>query len=414
MSSLRSQDNKVYIVILGSQSFPNGMAATQRVRLISRALIEKGAHVMVLCTRVTERPPIVENQDPIGECQGILYEYTTGTTARSPYFLTRRWIEIVSLIRTVYRLFRLWMRGQLQCVYLYGMAMDITAIRLVVNVMSYILGFPVLVELTERPWSLKSSPRLIERLISPLDGTQGVITISSFLTDWVKTESRKSQRYYPILQMPILVDTNELHLGPTIQIAKIPNVLFAGSPTYDETINFILDSMAWVWKVHPECQLIITGCRPNDPASMRLQQEVQNRGTCGKVEIAGYLSRVELLQRYMNAWALLIPLFDDVCSRARFPTKLGEYLSSARPVITSYIGEIPRYLVNGINAFVCKPGDSHAYGEMIVDVIDNPGMANLVGLAGRDTVEQYFQYSIYGEPLFNFIHSQLTKTNCIL
>src|SRR5207302_1804391 len=73
-----------------------------------------------------------------------------------------------------------------------------------------------------------------------------------------------------------------------------------------------------------------------------------------------------------GAAVLAIPLFDDVKSTARFPTKLGEYLASGRPVVTNGIGEIPRYLKDGVNAVIVPPGDARVFGQAIAEVLDHP------------------------------------------
>jgi len=48
--------------------------------------------------------------------------------------------------------------------------------------------------------------------------------------------------------------------------------------------------------------------------------------------MAGFVPRPELLRLYRQSSLLLAPLFDDVRSEARFPTKIAEYLGSGRPV----------------------------------------------------------------------------------
>jgi len=60
-------------------------------------------------------------------------------------------------------------------------------------------------------------------------------------------------------------------------------------------------------------------------------------------------------------------LFDDERSIARFPTKIGEYLAAARPVVTSSIGEVARYLEDATTAYLAAPGDAPAFGRKIVE-----------------------------------------------
>ena len=198
--------------------------------------------------------------------------------------------------------------------------------------------------------------------------------------------------------MPIVVDVEEQPLTE-YSVDDRPMVLFAGSPAYDETINFIFAAMKQVWQRVPDCRLVVTGANPGVPAARWLLSEGHREGADPRVRIAGYVSRAELLALYQSARALLIPLFDDVRSNARFPTKIGEYLASARPIVTTAVGEIPRYFEDGVNAVVCPPGDSAEYADRIVAILSDPGLAASIGREGRRLAETRFHYSLYSETL---------------
>jgi glycosyltransferase involved in cell wall biosynthesis len=117
------------------------------------------------------------------------------------------------------------------------------------------------------------------------------------------------------------------------------------------------------------------------------------------------VGRDKLLELYAQSRALLIPLFDDDRSRARFPSKIGEYLAAARPVVTTHVGEIDRYLTNGVNAYASVPGDAAAYAESIVEILDDPAAAADVGRAGRRLAEERFHFSLHGASLYGFMES---------
>ena len=72
-----------------------------------------------------------------------------------------------------------------------------------------------------------------------------------------------------------------------------------------------------------------------------------------------------------------------------FPTKLGEYLASARPVITTTTGDIPRKLFDGEAVFV-PPDDVTALADAINWVANNRARARAVGYAGRLAAEREF------------------------
>jgi len=159
--------------------------------------------------------------------------------------------------------------------------------------------------------------------------------------------------------------------------------------------------MGEVWKKYPNCRLTIVGFTDKDPEAEWIKAEIASRKFVN-IEVTGYLDRQMLLKRYRSAWGLLIPLFNDIRSSARFPTKIGEYLLSGRPVITNNVGEISEYLVDNFSALICEPDDPKAYAEKIIDVIENPSSAAVIGSNGKQVAVESFNYRNYGEKLFRF------------
>ena len=52
------------------------------------------------------------------------------------------------------------------------------------------------------------------------------------------------------------------------------------------------------------------------------------------------IPREDIPPRYVGASALLIPIEDTVQDYARFPHKIGEYLASGNPIISTNYGEM--------------------------------------------------------------------------
>ena len=73
--------------------------------------------------------------------------------------------------------------------------------------------------------------------------------------------------------------------------------------------------------------------------------------------------------------------------------------------MTTHVGEVDRYLADGVTAYVSAPGDPVAYGERIATILDDPQAAAAVGGAGRRLAEERFHYSLYGPSLRSFIES---------
>lgn len=398
------------VVFLCNVGFPSGMAATQRIRLLSKALVGKGVQVTILCLDAFEDNS-TENIQTRGMYEGINFEYTPGTNLRAKSFFMRRWLDLKGKLRATWKLMQLKKSNQLDGVYLWITIQNITFWGIFFRLLLWILKVPLFLEINEMPWALKASPNIIERRISPLITARGAITISALLHDWVVQEAKKFSRQIDCTYVPILANPFEIKPLKIKQDHQTMQVLFASSPDYGATIDFILRSMEWVWKRYPECKLILTGIRSNDQGTIHLKNKLIELDIQKKVVLAGYLPRNELLKIYGESQALLIPLFDDVRSKARFPTKLAEYLASGSPVVATKAGEINRFLHDGINAYLSEPNSPKGYGEAIIRALEDPDRALTVGKQGAVVAGQQLDYRLWANSLKDFFEqsSKLQK-----
>ena len=391
------------VVFIADYPFPKGMSITQRQRLISKGLVENGIKTTILCLKALERPPF-ENIENKGYFQGAYFEYTPGTTIRPESFIKRRWLELKGITVAVLKLISLKTNGETFCIYLStAMVMNVSLTGLIFRTLAKLLNVPLIVEIVERPWSLKDKPSYLERKISPIVGATGVIVITDYLYNWVLAESKRISKQLSPLYIPTMVDIQEQSNGYSPVLVDSPKVLFAGSPLYKETIRFLLNSMEYVLKQFPNCQLILTGWAKTDPQGLWIESEEIEQSLKDNIIFAGYLPRNDLLELFKECNALLIPLFDDIRSKARFPIKLGEYLLSGRPVVTNDVGDIPKFLKTKLNAYICEPGDPKAYADLIIEALSDPTQANDIGQRGKDIALQCFDYSIWVKNLSMFI-----------
>jgi glycosyltransferase involved in cell wall biosynthesis len=395
------------LILTTSVAFPNGMAPAQRVKLLARVLVEANFDVSILCTQVTEHEDKIKNSLAYGTFLGIPFEYTTGTTIRSNNFFLRRYIEIKGIIKAIYRIIEARKNFSKLVIYHYGNNLKNESSKWLFYLVANILHVPIILDLRERPWILENPLRKSLLNFSPLTGVSGVVAISKYLTIWTRNEAEKLQKDIKVITIPILVDN--LESTSTIIKPTVKNVLFAGSAEYDSTIFFIIESMIEVWKVHPECKLIITGIDPFSDEVEKILNSLTNSDIRHLIEFTGYLPREELFKKYQQSYGLLIPLFNDIRSIARFPTKIGEYLSSGRPIVSNMVGEIPVYFCDKKNAYICEPGSSASFGRKIIELLDNEEEAEIIGKNGKKTSEAFFQYQVYSIKLNEFIKSFLTS-----
>jgi glycosyltransferase involved in cell wall biosynthesis len=395
---------RLHIVFLvRSFGFPEGMAATNRVRLLGRALIEQGAQVGVVCTRVSERPGDVRNRDLRGSRDGIGYLYTPGSTVRSDSFVARRLREALGYVRALFELARLRHTAGLDCVYFADAPETWRPSVWLLRRWLGVLKVPVVAEFNELPGEIRWLPGRLSRRLSHLDGVHGAIAISSWLSQWTQSEAARLHRRVPVIEVPIVVDTGEQDVSPSADGPA--TFVYSASQGFTNALPFIFRVMPHVWRSHPGCRLTVTGVQRDRAIEIVDEEGLRPALEDGRVTITGYVSRERLLEQYRGATALLIPLFDDLYSRARFPSKMAEYLASARAVVTSDVGEVTRYFRDGETAYVAPPDDVAAYAAKLGEVLADGARAARIGAAGRRLAEEQFDYALQGPPLYAFLET---------
>ena len=375
------------VVVLGDWlQFPHGMATTTRARLMARGLTEAGARVRVICLQATEHQSHPENSQVRGDYHGVSFEYTAGTTLRHDRFLVRRLIEAWGWVHGTLRLLELRRQDRLDVVLMWFWAPRPVGRLLFFLTLLRLLGVPVVRDIDEGPVGAEARPHGAgTRVVA----ARGHIRRGHDLGRVARLGRRRPARPAPrhVIEIPILVDAYETE--PVDYPTSPPIVVFAGGArlSADHPLRPGGDGRRCGARIR-ECRSGHHGHRTSvirTPSGCT--RKVTREEYAGRVDLVGYLSREELLELYDRAYALPIPLFDDLRSRARFPTKIGEYLAAARPVVTNAVGEIPRYFTDGEDAVVCPPGDPVAFGDAVAGLLSDPARAARIGERGRRVAE---------------------------
>ncbi len=379
--------------------FPYGLAAIQKMRLISRSLVGAGAKVTVISNRAVHRRGSVRDFPPEGTFEGIDYVYTTGSIYRPDSPIPRNLMKIKGVLTELLLLFNLARRGRIDGAILGSLSFWWV---LYYACLSRVLRFPLVYEYVEflsshstrKGMMQRLNDRLIDRYVFRL--VDGVLPISNFLSN----HAERIAPQLPRLQIPVLVDSRRF--SPRHVRSNPPYFLFCGSLAYLEVIVFILDSYDRItcdsqsWQLH----LIVNG--QNDSLKI-LEEQIRLRKRASGIRVLSSLTESELEATYANASAMLIPLRPNLQDQARFPHKIGEYLATGNPVVTTDYGEANVYFVDGVNALVASNYEPGEFATKLDWLIEHPREARIIGEKGRALALGSFEYSLYGDRLRDFL-----------
>ena len=121
------------------------------------------------------------------------------------------------------------------------------------------------------------------------------------------------------------------------------------------------------------------------------------------VKVLDLLKREEITAYIGHADALVMVRGKDLESDASYPSKLTEFLSTGKPVVTVNVGEISDYLSDGVNAFLVEPGNCSEMANKLNDIFNNYDLATKVGEKGKALTENFFNYYYQSKRMIGFL-----------
>jgi glycosyltransferase involved in cell wall biosynthesis len=122
------------------------------------------------------------------------------------------------------------------------------------------------------------------------------------------------------------------------------------------------------------------------------------------------MDRENLPDMLGNAIMLVLARPESKQAEGGFPTKLGEYLATGKPVVVTGVGEIGDYLHDGENAYIAKPGDPRHFAEKMESVLNDYENALRIGARGQKLALTTFNYIFQGKELAAWLQN-IAKTN---
>jgi len=170
-------------------------------------------------------------------------------------------------------------------------------------------------------------------------------------------------------------------------------------------VDILINAFGYAINNYESCKnvyLKLIGDISNERLYNRLINIAKEAKCLERIDFTGKIDSSEIPCILNNAKALLLARPDNIQAKGGFPTKLGEYLSTGKPVIITRVGELYRFL-NEENVFFAKPNNVESFAYQISKVFQNYENALLIGENGRKLVYNEFNYKVQTQILFEFI-----------
>ena len=392
------------VFIMGDRfGYPTGRATVSRVRNIALGLKSNAVEAKVLIIAPSDEAWDIQNKNLHGVDDGIEYMYTTRTTFKSQNKFLHQYDILVGLLNAFRFLYAKKKADELDYVILYfrktytlfllGTFLRILKVKTVVELCEWVSAFP----------SKSKYHKFLRDLFSNnvFRWVDGAVLISEYLMKKFDEFQRANKKNGKSFLLPILVDFNKYPLSDHYE--HNCKFLFCGQLDYLEITEFLLHAFALVLKNEPNAVLYMVGNADNPKNFAKLTKLSEELSLGKSIIFTGFVTDEELVALYNETEVLLLPLPNDERTTARFPTKIGEYLSTGKPIVVSKQGDIKRYLVDGESCFFVDEFIPEKFAEKMIEALSNFELSKKIGIAGRKIAETNFSADIQCKHLNEYL-----------
>ena len=152
---------------------------------------------------------------------------------------------------------------------------------------------------------------------------------------------------------------------------------------YKDGVDCLIRSFAIFHQEHSDYILKLIGGFENEAAEKCLTAIVNELCISNYVEFTGRIQPSEMPALLCGAHMLALDRPDNEQAKYGFPTKLGEYLATGKPVVVTNVGEIGCFLKDMENCRMAKPDDEKDFAAKMSWVANNYEKALRLGEKGK-------------------------------
>lgn len=389
---------------LGESGFPEGLASIQKTIIVGDTLIKAGAEFIVINRKGVLEPGKHQFLKPRGEFEGISYIYASGITYRPKYFVVRNLMKFKGAVNEYLYLRKMRSEDKKQVAIVSNLSFLQSLLYVIYG---KILGFPVVYLYVEMASEMEHRDGLVNKVNDYLfekcllKWMDGALPISEPL----KENFHKITPGKPILKIPTICNFEKFNL-PKKKL-KEEYFLYCGAIEYREIIDFIIQAFKTLDKTN-NIKLYLIVSKGSSKQYREFEQYLEQNQLKHKIKIFSDIPFSELVDLYVNASALLIPLRPTKQDAARFPHKIAEYAATGNPIITTNYGEVTHYFKDSENALIADSYDISKFADKLKFVLDHPKAARKIGQNGKNLGIKEFSHIYYGPKLKDFLQKMVS------
>ncbi len=230
----------------------------------------------------------------------------------------------------------------------------------------------------------------------------GIIVLSKYLYENCIKNGVDKKR---VLLIPHFINLKNLEINHSIYIdTKKQNMFrigYCGSLTIDNGVIDLLTSFLILEKKLSNIELVVIGFIPSN-----IQKIIENQNfNSSKIYFTGLLNKEDIEKELCMCSVLVNPRRKTLLADSGFPTKLGEYFASMKPVVSTLVGDLIHYFKDKNELVFAEPNNPESIVEAIEYLYNNEKEAKKIGLNGYNWASHNLDNIQNSTKLINFIYS---------
>jgi len=216
-----------------------------------------------------------------------------------------------------------------------------------------------------------------------------IIVVSTHLRNKYLKRNKKH-----ILLIPVTAKEN---FNPNKSFFNDPlQVVYAGSFDIKDGVNDIIEGFNSFNNIYHNARLILTGKSDQQVIYQEKYKSYSN------IIFKGHLSEDEFYDLLKNADVMCMCRTNSGFANAGFPFKLGEYLATGNPVISTKASDVENYLTKD-DAYLIEFNSPQQICGALTEIVNNTEVARKIGLNGMKKYQKFFSPEINGKLLYNLL-----------
>ena len=394
------------LIISESNPFIKSTATNNRFLTLAEGLSQKGCEIEILFLKGIFTKEEKAKSDLKGKSGNIRYKYLLPVYCPN-IFLRQFFIRFLSIKYYYKKIKKVLKNSEYDYVWLH---FGPNVVRIGLLLFRDNIQVKYFHERTEYSWITLSQKSLHEQYLLKF---LPQIDIMSVITRTLKTYYKQFVGEKTIMiHLPMTVDFSRFidyeNASPYI---KNPYIAYCGTlSNAKDGVHILIQSFIKLLNEFPEYHLYIAG--PLEPHEDYISQKklVSEAKADGRITFLGVMDRNEIPSFLFHASTLALARPESKQAEGGFPTKLGEYLATGRPVCVTEVGEIGYYLKNGESAFIAEPGSVDSFAGALRSALSSKDSLK-IGAVGKQIAKQKFNKDIQSNLLFNCLQTNKINRN---